>query len=582
MAAQRVFKSDDRGDTWTPVSPDLTRQLDRNKLQIMGRVWSVDAVAKNTSTSIYGNIVALSESPMREGLLYAGTDDGLIQVSEDGGAHWRKVDGVAGVGEYAYVSRVVASRHAAGTVYATFERHKMGDFKPYVYRSTNMGRTWTNITGDLPASGSVYSFAEDTVSPDLLFAGTEFGAFFSPDGGKRWIQLKGGLPTQAFRDLTIQKREGDLVLASFGRGFYVLDDLTPLRQMASEAKLGADATLLPVRTTPMYVEATPLGGEGGSQQGGAFFTAQNPPYGAVFTYWLHDGFKSRKDARHEREKDQAKAGTGSFYPSWDSLRAEAREEDPAIVLTVTNDAGDVVRRIEAPAGAGFHRVAWDLRWSSLVPIDGSVRRRSEFDDTPEGPLAAPGTYHVAMAKRVGGVLTALGAPQTFACTPIGGATLPARDRGELQAFELRTARLQRAAAGAARALGETQQRAGLLKKALAQTPAGSEELRGSAAALENALRDLAVTFFGDPVVSGHSESWPPALMDRLNQVVSGHWNATCAPTQTERHNVDLVEGQLPAALGTLTTLRAQLQALEAQAEAAGAPWTPGRLPEWKK
>jgi hypothetical protein len=444
-----------------------------------------------------------------------------------------------------------------------------------------MGRSWTNVTGDLPAGGPVYAFAEDPAAPNLLFVGTEFGAFFTPDGGRKWIQLKGGLPVQCIRDLAIQKREGDLVLASFSRGFYVLDDLTPLRQMASEEKLAAEATLLPVRTTPVYVPATPLGGAGGSQQGGAFYTADNPPFGAVFTYWLRDGYKSRKDQRHAREKEQAKAGAGSYYPSWDSLRAESREEDPAIVLTVTNDAGEVVRRIEAPASGGFHRVAWDLRWASMAPVEATPRRRSEFDDTPDGPLAAPGTYHVAMAKRIDGALTPLGAAQAFTCVSVGEATLPAKDRGELQAFERRTARLQRAAVGAARALGETQQRTGLLKKALAATPAASDDLRRAAGALENRLRDLAMVFSGDPVLRSHEESSPASLLDRLNQVIGGHWNATSPPTQTARRNVQIVEAQLPGALGTLTSLRAELQSLEARAEAAGAPWSTGRLPEWK-
>ncbi len=581
MASQRVYRSDDRGDSWKPVSPDLTRQIDRNKLPIMGRVWSVDAVAKNASTSFYGNIVALDESPLRDGLLFAGTDDGLIQVSEDAGGSWRRIDAVPGVGEYAYVSRVVASKHDAKTVYATFDRHKMGDFKPYVTVSRDLGRTWTSIAGDLPANGSVYAFAEDPVNANLLFVGTEFGAFFTPDGGKKWIPLKGGLPVQCIRDLAIQKRDGDLVLATFGRGFYVLDDLTPLRTMASEEKLAANAVLLPVRKVPLYVPSTPLGSEGGSQQGAAFYTAPNPPFGAVFTYWLHDDLASRKDQRREREKKQAKAGESSFYPSWDSLRAEAREEEPTLVLTVTNDAGEVVRRVDAPAKAGFHRVAWDLRWASMAPTEATPRRRSEFDDTPDGPLAAPGTYHVQMAKRVDGALTPLGEPQAFVCEPVGGASLPAKDRAELQAFERRTARLQRATLGAMRALAETQQRAGLLKKALASPAAGTEELRASVSRLEDGLRDLSTTFFGDGVVRGANEPVPLSMMERLNDVISGHWNATCAPTLTQRRNVDIVSGQLPGALATLRTLREQLAQLEAKAEAAGAPWTPGRLPEWK-
>lgn len=581
MAAQRVFRSDDRGDSWKPVSPDLTRQVDRNKLPIMGRVWSIDAVAKNASTSIYGNIVALAESPLREGALWAGTDDGLIQASEDGGAHWRRIENFPGVGEYAYVSRVVPSQHDANTVYATFERHKMGDFKPYVLKSADLGRTWTSIAGDLPAGGSVYCFAEDPVNPSLLFVGTEFGVFFSPDGGAKWIALKGGIPVSCIRDLTVQKREGDLVVATFGRGFWILDDLTPLRRMASEQSLAAAATLLPVRRTPMFIPSSPLGGEGGSQQGGGFFHAENPPYGAVFTYWLHDGFQTRKAARHKREGEIAKAGGNVFYPSWDSLRAEAREEDPAIVLTVTDDHGEVVRRIEAPASAGFHRVAWDLRWASLAPVEATARRRSEWDDTPDGPLAAPGTYHVAMASRVDGVVTPLGEPQAFECAPVGEASLPAKDRAELTAFERRTAKLQRVALGTWRALAETQARAGLLKKAVEQLATPSDELRAAVVALEDRMRALGVALYGDPVVRGHEESWPPALMDRLNQVVGGHWNATCAPTLTERRNVEIVAGAMGDVLAKVRAVRDDLAALEAKAEAAGAPWTPGRLPEWK-
>ena len=229
FAAQRVFRSEDRGDSWTPISEDLTRKIDRNKLKVMGKVWGPDAVAKGASTSFYGNIVSLDESPLVEGLLYVGTDDGLVQVSEDGGKAWRRQETFPGVPEMSYVSDLFASRFDANVVYATFNNHKAGDFKPYVLRSGDRGRTWTSVTADLPARGSAWTIAEDTVEKELLFAGTEFGLFFSRDGGKKWVQLKGGMPVIAVRDLAIQKREGDLVIATFGRGFYVLDDLTPLR-----------------------------------------------------------------------------------------------------------------------------------------------------------------------------------------------------------------------------------------------------------------------------------------------------------------------------------------------------------------
>ena len=234
-AAQRIFRSDDRGNSWRPISPDLSRGLDRNTLEVMGKVWSVDTVAKNASTSYYGNIIALTESPLVEGLIYAGTDDGLVQVTEDGGASWRRVDRVGSVPEMTYVNRLEASVHDPDTVFGAFNNHKNGDFKPYLMKSTDRGRSWTSIAGNLPERGSVYAVVQDHVDADLLFAGTEFGVFFTPDGGQNWVQLKGGIPVVAARDLEIQRRENDLVVATFGRGFYILDDYTPLRGLDEAA-----------------------------------------------------------------------------------------------------------------------------------------------------------------------------------------------------------------------------------------------------------------------------------------------------------------------------------------------------------
>ncbi|MCC6651597.1 MAG: glycosyl hydrolase [Candidatus Eisenbacteria bacterium] len=580
FASQRIYRSDDRGDTWRPVSGDLSRQLDRNKLPVMGRVWSIDAVAKNASTTIYGNVVALFESPLREGLIYAGTDDGLIHVTEDAGAHWRKVEIPAGVGDYAYVTRVVASQHAAGTVYATYDRHRMGDLKPYVLKSTDMGRTWTNITSDLPVNGSVAGFAEDHVDPNLLFVGTEFGAFFTQDGGREWIKLTGNLPTQSVRDIAIQKREGDLVLGTFSRGFYILDDYSALRSM-NESRLAEEAVLLPVRKTPMFIPSSPMGGAGAAEQGSATYTAENPPFGAVFTYWLRDEYQSLRDQRRAKEKEHKKAGLNSYYPSWDSLRAEAREEAPAVVLTVTDGAGNVVRRIEGPTGQGFQRVAWDLRWSSSEPAVVGTRTRGDWDDTPNGPLAAPGTYTVQLAKRIDGVLTPLGQPQQFVCEPILTPSLPPADRGALLAFEQKTARLQRATLGAARALGEAQSRLPLLTSALNEATRPVEDLRAELRGIRTRLDALSVTFYGDRVLRRAEEAQPPSLTERVNQVVSGHWAATSAPTKTHMRGYEIAAAELAGALEQLRSAMRDLQALEGKAESIGAPWTPGRLPEWK-
>lgn len=581
FASQRVYRSDDRGDSWRAVSPDLTAQIDRNKLKVAGRVWSVDAVAKSASTSFYGNIVALSESPKQEGLLYVGTDDGVIQVTEDGGAHWRKIDRFPGVPPLAYVSKVLASEHEPSVVYAAFDNHKMGDFKPYVLKSDDRGRTWTAITGNLPARGTVYCLAQDPVDKNLIFAGTEFGLFFTIEGGHRWAQLKGGMPTIQVRDLVIQKREGDLVAATFGRGFYILDDLTPLRGL-STAALGREAALCPVRPALMYVPATPMGGREKAFQGDAFYTAPNPAFGATFTYYLKRELKSLKKSRQEREKGIIKKGGDVTYPTWDSLKAEDREEEPAILLTVTDAAGKVVRRLAGPVTSGYHRVTWDLRYPASDPTRLHEEERAPWDEGPRGPLAAPGTYTVTMAKRVDGKVTPLGESQTFTAVTLANTSTPAKDRPALVAYQEKIARLQRAVLGAVDAAHEAQNHVALLRKALQDTPGASPALMDRARALDTQLQDLLVSLTGDPVRATRNEPTPPSIRARVERMVEDQWASTSDITGTNRHVYEIAGSQFTAALATLRTLvDTDLAKLEADAEAVGAPWTPGRVPEWK-
>src|SRR5687768_7771604 len=284
FGAQYLFRSDDRGDSWKPVSGDLTRHLNRNTLPVMGRVWGIDAVAKNNSTSYYGNIVSLSESPLKEGLIYVGTDDGLVQVTEDGGQNWKKIEKFPGVADMAYVSRIIASNHDANTAFVSFDNHQNNDFKPYLLKTTDAGRTWTSLSANLPKNGPVLAIAEDHVNSNLLFTGTEFGVWFSIDGGEKWIQLKGGMPTIAVRDLNIQKRENDLVVGTFGRGIYILDDYTPLRLLKPEM-LRQEAAVFPIKDALMYIQSQPLGGRGKSFQGERYYTADNPPFGATVTWY---------------------------------------------------------------------------------------------------------------------------------------------------------------------------------------------------------------------------------------------------------------------------------------------------------
>jgi hypothetical protein len=330
----------------------------------MDRIWRVDAIAKGQSTSFYGNIVSLGESPKREGLLWVGTDDGLIQVTEDGGKSWRKIETVPGVPDGTYVSCLCASDHDATTVFAAFDRHKYGDYAPYLLKSTDAGRTWTSIAGNLPKNGSVHCVKQDSVAQNLLFAGTEYGAFFTLDGGANWRKLT-GLPTIPVFDIAIQKRETDLVLGTFGRGIYILDDYTPLRAAAASGPAEAEAVVFPVRSAARLISYSRLGGGKGSQ-GDTYFTAPNPPDGVVITYYLKEVPKTRKQIRLESDKAAEAKKESPSYPTAEQLRLEALEEAPAIILTITDASGQVVRRLTEPASAGVHRVAWDLRGSSFL------------------------------------------------------------------------------------------------------------------------------------------------------------------------------------------------------------------------
>ena len=579
FAAQRVFQSDDRGNTWKPISPDLTRQLDRNRLKVMGRVWPADAVAKNSSTSLYGNIVGLSESPLQEGLLYAATDDGLIQITEDGGGTWRKASAVAGVPEFAYVTRVAASAHDKGTLYASFDNHKNADFKPYLARSTDRGRTWASIAGDLPARGTVWAVLEDPGQRDLLFAGTEFGLYFTRDGGRKWLKMTGGLPNVAIRDLAVQKREGDLAVATFGRGFYILDDLTPLR-LATAAALERDAVLFPVRRPLVLMPSAPLGIRGKAFQGESWFTAPNPPFGAVFTYYLKDELKSLRKTRQEKEKDLVKQGKDPDYPTAQDFRAEAREEDPTIVLTVSDPEGHVIRRLKAPVTAGMHRIAWDLRYPPATPTSLKPPVSDPISDPPSGPMVAPGRYTVTMEKWIQGRATPLSEPQAFEAR--GASEIPAADRVKLLQFERKVAKLQRAVTGAVESMTETRNRITHIKQSLLDTPGNTAAPGTEIRAIDVRLADIEVALKGDAALAAHNEPTAPSIADRVDSVVNAQWNATSAPTATSEQAYAFAAEAFQGELDKLRRLvTVDLKKVEDTMETSGAPWTPGRVPSWQ-
>ena len=576
---QYLWRSNDRGDSWTQVSPDLTRNIFRLEQPIMGKTWSADALWHHGAMSMFSTITMISESPLVEGLIYVGTDDGLIQVTEDGGKTWRRIEKLPGAPENFFVNDVKASKVEKDVVFAAVDSHKTGDYTPYVLRSDDRGRTWTSIVGDLPQRGWVWSLAQDHVKKDLLFAGTEYGIYATLDGGKRWLKLGGGLPTISFRDIKIQERESDLVGGSFGRSLYVLDNYSALRQVDDQS-LQKSALLFPVKKALTYIQQTPIGPSPKGMFGESFFVTPNPPFGAVFTYYLKEAVKSGAQARHDDEKARAKDGKPVGFAGWDKLRAESTEEPPAIILTISDQAGQVVRRVTGPVAEGIHRVAWDLRYAPVDPTQIEAPIRDDFEGVPQGPLVVPGTFTVSLASRVGGMITPLGSPQTFVVESLGLASLPEKDRGALLAHQQKAGELQRAMMGASGAADEALRSIQFMKKALVDTPRADPKLGDQVRAVEKRLRDALVRLQGDRVVRERSEIGELSLMDR----VSGPPSATSPITATVKRDYEIAAAGFETLLPSLRTIiEVDLKKLGEQLEAAGAPWTPGRgVPAWKK
>lgn len=578
FAANRLFRSDDRGDSWIPVSGDLTRQLNRDKQPVFGKIQPPEAVSKHVSTSFFGNITALSESPKKEGLIYIGTDDGLIQVTEDGGKSWRKQELFPGVPEGTYVTRLLASEHDAFAVYATFDNHKNADFAPYILRSGDAGRTWTKLGADLPARGSVNAIAEDHLNPRLLFAGTEFGLFFTVDGGGKWHRLKSGLPTVAVKDIAIQRPMNDLVVGTFGRGFYILDDYSPLRNVTPET-LEKPAALYPVRDGFLYMGTAQYGGGGKAFLGEAFYTAENPPFGALLTYHLKDSLGTSKQKRKDAQKKDPTA-----YPAPEQLRAEIEEEEPVILLTIRDAKGTPVREISGPSTGGLHRVIWDLRLPAVAPgrPRSAEAEGEEGGSGPGGSFVAPGKYSVTVGKRVQGVVTQLASPVEFQVRDFNPAPLSPEDWKTMVDFQQQCVRLQRDLMAAQGAAGEISTKLEQMKTVLDQLPGAGPDSREKVRKLIAEHRATVRLLNGDSILRARNENVPMSIADRVAVAAGATRTISAKPTGTQREQYAIARRELDDTAATLR-LRSEkdVRELEGVLDKLGAPWTPGRLPPVK-
>jgi photosystem II stability/assembly factor-like uncharacterized protein len=570
FASQRVWRSEDRGDSWTAISGDLSRNQNRIELPIMGREQSWDNPWDVGAMSNYNSITSLAESPLQEGLIYAGTDDGIIQVTEDSGTTWTKIEvgSIRGIPSMAFVNDIRADLYDASTVYAALDNHKYGDYKPYLIKSTDMGRTWSSINGDLPKRLLTWRIVQDHIKSDLFFLASEFGVYFTLNGGTNWIELEGGMPTISLRDITIQRRENDLVAASFGRGFYVLDDISPLRDFdASVAQ--AEATLFKVKPAYWYVQKEEIYG-----QGHARYATKNPPYGAVFTYFLKDSLSSLKALRKEVEKKRGNADIE--FPGWDAIEEETQQETPELILTIRDSNGKIINRIKGTNKTGFNRVSWNLSF----PYKGAVKLKpAAVGDAWSDPTiyAVPGDYTVTLSKRVDGKITQLAPPQDFKVLRLRKGALEGASYDEITAFIEGYHDFKKDLAATTSVLANSLLVVNAMKRAADKSTDPTDDLYDKIHDARKRLLALDKELSGDKTKGeiGEKSDPIPGNAEYIGLVASK--SSTYGPTPTHKAVMNRAIGQLDGIRARLDAIvNNVLPGIERDLKAAGAPWIEGQ------
>lgn len=578
MAANKVFKSTDRGNSWVKISEDITRNEDRNKFTMMGKYWPSNAVVKDVSTSQWGTIVSLAESTVKEGLIYAGTDDGLVQVTNNDGKTWVKTATFPGVPEYTYISDIMPSRFDENVVFVSFNNLKSDDFKPYILKSVDQGETWVSISNNLPENGSIHTIEQDFINKNLLFVGTEFSFFVSVDGGKFWKKFDADLPDIAVRDIAIQQRENDLVIATFGRGFYIVDDYSALREV-NEDFLKTEGHIFPIADALMYMQTGGRYGQGSTQ-----YLGKNPDFGATFTYFLNEVPKTLKATRLKKEEELFKEGKPIPQPTKDELKAEDNQLSANLVFSITDANGDIVKNIYKKPSAGINRIVWNLRNQGPYPSRKEVKKFDATNSGSDGILAMPGAYKVSMSLVFNGETKLISEPVDFNAKVLNNTTLGAKDRVALVAFQKQVTDLAKTMDGAERYLNEMKEKVVQVRQAIHNTPACSFEMAQKAKILNETLEGITLLLDGTPAKAS-SEEVPPeqvAMNDRLSIIMRAMWSSTSAPTQTAISNYEILVEEFPAALTQIKAAKAELETIEKKLDEMGAMWTPGRLPEFLK
>ena len=592
FAANRVFKSEDRGDSWTPISGDLSRGIDRNTLPIMGKVWGVNAVVKNQSTSIYGNITTLSEG--KNGELYAGTDDGLIWRKDANSENWGRsvktttyqssnavetsfpdapVAQANGVG-HPFISMVYASPNS-GNVYAVLDHHRFGDFKPYVYKSTNGGATWTKITKGLPENGPVKTVIEDFKDQDIVLLGTEFGLHISFNGGGEFHSWQGGMPPTAVKDMVFQERDDDLVLATFGRGFAVCDDYEKIRDFKSMLTANADLSkrsyILPVTPVKLFIPASPLGGSGNGHKGASRFSAPNPASGAVIVYNIEKEFSTIASRRKKKETDAVKNPNALIYPAKDSIVLESMEEAAKVYMAIRSSQevtpSNVVAKFAVNAAKGLAKTEWNLRYSDpSLPVPADKGYQAGW-----GPYVSPGTYYASLELLEQGRVWDITGVTEIKVSYLYEPSIPLASIDEKSAQVSKLFQVKQNLANTNLRIEEIQNGLNAMKNAAGVPNTNARDFAMLSSQLQKVVNDVNLILNGNGALAAEEFETTEGLNELFGSAYYSCMDALNAPTKTHSQKLDLVSTHLVKVDGQLNDVVNQYNAMASQYPALRLP-----------
>ena len=567
IGSYRVWQSDNRGDSWSPISGDLTRNENRIELPIMGRKQSWDNAWDVKAMSQYNTITSLSESPVQEGIIWAGTDDGFIQVTSNGGESWKSIPVTKlGLPERSFVNDIKADLFDSNTVYVSLDNHKEGDLSPYLFKSSDLGESWESISNNIPDNTLVWRFVQDHVKKDLFFLATEFGIYTSLNGGNSWQKL-GGTPTISFRDIVIQERENDLVGASFGRGFFVLDDYSALREM-SEENLSSKGKLFKPRDAKLFRPRNSLGNTGGQ-----FYVADNPTYGAVFTYHLNDVPKTSKSIRVQSERQLNNSNSDVPFPGYDKLSDEMTEKSASIILTIKDSNGNHIRNVKQNASNGSGKIAWNLRHKSYYPVRAG-RAQSNWWFNPSGPYVTPGEYQAELYLENNGSVEKLDGPVSFNVKPLRKGTLEGSSYDDYNNFRNMVSSLYIEISKYEDEFNLMKAKVQLLEKASMELEDFSPEMIKKIADFKSKYNNVEYELDGNPARAEIGEWDKVTLAARIRIAMQG-LSTSYGPTELNSSNLEIARKMFNESKGVIESLKVELESIENQIKELNPPHLSG-------